>query len=259
LLIGIKDKAFFRSEALKRSEAKAKKVWAIFEEISRVPRESRHEEKACEWVIEWAKKHKLAHRSDATGNIIIEVPATERYEEKEAVVLQGHVDMVCEKVPESGHDFAKDGIKLIEEDGWVRADGTTLGADNGIGVAMSLAAAVEEGISHPKLEILCTVDEETGLTGANGLEEGFITGRRLLNLDSEDDSFTVGCAGGEQTEIDLAVEWEEGCGACGCYELKVSGLRGGHSGVDIHEQRANSLKLLGRCLAVLDEAVGIQG
>jgi dipeptidase D len=242
---------------LKRTEAKAKKVWEIFEEISKVPRESRHEEKACEWVIEFAKKHKLAHRSDATGNIIIEVPATAGYEEKEMVVLQSHLDMVCEKGPESEHDFANDAIKLIEEDGWVRADGTTLGADNGIGVAMSLAAAVEEGVVHPKLEILCTVDEETGLTGANGLEAGFVKGRRLLNMDSEDDSFTVGCAGGEQTQIDLAAEWEK-CGACGCYELKVSNLRGGHSGIDIDKQRANALKLLGRCLAALDEVVGVK-
>ena len=223
-----------------------------------MPRESKHEEKVGQWLIDWATKHNFAHRSDAVGNIIIEVDATEGYEDRETVVLQGHVDMVCEKVPESGHDFAKDGIKLIEEDGWVRADGTTLGADNGVGVAMGMAAAVEEGVSHPKLEILCTVDEETGLTGANGLEAGFITGKRLLNLDSEDDSFTVGCAGGEQTEIDLAVKWDEGCGACGCYELKVSGLRGGHSGCDIHEQRANSLKLLGRCLATVDEAAGVK-
>jgi len=243
---------------LKRTEAKAKKVWELFEELSKVPRASKHEEKACEWVMEWAKKHGLAYRQDGAGNIVIEVEATAGYEEKETVILQGHVDMVCEKRPESGHDFAKDGIKLIEEDGWVRADGTTLGADNGIGVAMSLAAAVEEGVEHPKLEILCTVDEETGLTGANGLEAGFIKGRRLLNMDSEDDSFTVGCAGGEQTQIDLAVEWEEVCGECGCYELKVSGLRGGHSGIDIDKQRANALKLLGRCLGAVDEAVGVK-
>ena len=242
---------------MERSEAKAKKVWEIFEGLSGVPRGSRHEEKACEWVMEWAGKHGLSYRQDGAGNVLIEVKATAGYEEKEAVVLQNHVDMVCEKRPDSGHDFAKDGIKLIEEDGWVHADGTTLGADNGIGVAMALAAAVEEGVEHPKLEILCTVDEETGLTGANGLEEGFITGSRLLNMDSEEDSFTVGCAGGEQTQIELAAEWEKG-GGCGCYELKVSGLRGGHSGVDIHEQRANSLKLLGRCLGAVDEAVGVK-
>ena len=240
---------------MKRSEAKAKKVWEIFEGLSGVPRGSRHEEKACEWVMEWAGKHGLSYRQDGAGNVLIEVEATAGYEEKEAVVLQGHVDMVCEKRPDSGHDFAKDGIKLIEEDGWVHADGTTLGADNGIGVAMALAAAVEEGVEHPKLEILCTVDEETGLTGANGLEEGFITGSRLLNMDSEEDSFTVGCAGGEQTQIELAAEWEKR-GGCGCYELKVSGFCGGHSGVDIHRQRANALKLLGRCLGALDEAVG---
>jgi dipeptidase D len=243
---------------LKLSEAKAQKVWEIFAEMCKVPRQSRHEEKICEWAREFAKANGFESREDGTGNIVIEVPATKGYEGRETVVVQGHLDMVCEKDADSGHDFAKDGIKLIEKDGWVYADGTTLGADNGVGIAMGLAAAVEGDVEHPKMELLLTVDEETGLTGANGLEAGFFSGKTLLNLDSEDDSFTVGCAGGEQTEILLPIELADGKCECDCYMLSVGNLRGGHSGVDIHEQRANALKLLGRCLAVLVEAFEIK-
>ena len=169
-----------------------------------------------------------------------------------AVVLQSHVDMVCEKTPESKHDFTKDPIELVERDGWITANGTTLGADNGVGVALSLAL-LDEKISHPKLELLFTVDEETGLTGANGLKPGFITGKYLINLDGEDKSFIVGCAGGEQTEIRLPLEFSPVPDSLACFDLKISGLHGGHSGIDIDKQYANAIQLLARTLKGLQD------
>ena len=169
-----------------------------------------------------------------------------------AVVLQSHVDMVCEKTPESKHDFTKDPIELVERDGWITADGTTLGADNGVGVALALAM-LDEKISHPKLELLFTVDEETGLTGANGLKPGFITGKYLINLDGEDKSFIVGCAGGEQTEIRLPLGFSPVPDSFACFDLKISGLHGGHSGIDIDKQYANAIQLLAKTLEGLQD------
>ena len=242
---------------MERSKANAKGVWEIFEAISSLPHGSGNEAGVRQWVADFAEKHGLKSRTDATGNIIVDVPASTGREGAETVVLQGHLDMVCQKDSGSEHDFETDGIKLVEKDGWVYGDGTTLGADNGVGVAMALAAAVDESVSHPKMELLFTVDEETGLTGATGLKPGFFTGKTLLNLDSEDDSFTVGCAGGEQTEIHFPIVWDEPSGFS-CYELAVANLRGGHSGVDVHKQRANALKLLGRCLAGVDEVCKVR-
>ncbi len=236
---------------MKRTESKATAVWKIFEGIARIPRPSGSERAIGEWIAGFARQKGLAARFDEAGNLVVEVPASKGREDRAGVILQGHLDMVCQKTPESTHDFAKDPIRLVERDGWIYGDGTTLGADNGIGAAMAIAAATESGVDHPKLELLFTVDEETGLTGATALRPGFVRSKRLLNLDSEDDSFTVGCAGGEQTQIDLAVKSGRADGRRP-YRLTVSGLRGGHSGVNIHEQRANALKLLGRCLACLE-------
>ena len=238
---------------MKRAESKATAVWRIFEGIAQVPRPSGGERAVGEWIAGLARERGLAARFDAAGNLLVEAPASAGRQDRPGVILQGHLDMVCQKRPESGHDFAKDPIRLVEREGWIYGDGTTLGADNGVGVAMALAAATEPGVAHPRLELLFTVDEETGLTGATALRPDFLRGRRLLNLDSEDDSFTVGCAGGEQTQIDLPVK-SGPVGERKAYRLAVGGLRGGHSGVNIHEQRANALKLLGRCLAGLADA-----
>lgn len=237
---------------MKRTESKATAVWKIFEGIARIPRPSGGERAVGEWIAGFVRQKNLAAKFDEAGNLAVEVPASAGREDRAGVILQGHLDMVCQKTPESTHDFAKDPIRLVERDGWIYGDGTTLGADNGIGVAMAIAAATEPGVQHPKLELLFTVDEETGLTGATALRPGFVRSKRLLNLDSEDDSFTVGCAGGEQTQIDLAVKAGRADGRR-AYRLRVAGLRGGHSGVNIHEQRANALKLLGRCLASLEQ------
>ena len=231
-------------------DARAKRVWEIFRQVNRIPRGSKNEGQIIEWLKNFAKTRNLACRGDTVGNILIELPPTKGYEKSPIITLQSHVDMVCEKTPESKHDFTKDPIELVERDGWVTANGTTLGADNGIGVALALAL-IDEKLPHPKLELLFTVDEETGLTGANGLQSGFITGKYLINLDGEDESIIVGCAGGESTEITLSLDWTDAPAGSDCFTLKVSGLYGGHSGVDIDKQRANAIKLLARTLREL--------
>ena len=233
-------------------DAQAQNVWSIFRQISQVPRTSKHEQQICLWLEEFAKNNNLAHRTDSAGNIVIELPATAGFEDSAAIVIQGHVDMVGVKDAESTHDFLKDPIKIIEkDDGWLYADGTTLGADNGLGISLGLALALEKEPAHPKIELLFTVDEETGLTGANALQEGFITGRRLLNVDSEEDSFTAGCAGGKTTYTTVELQFDAVPAEFSPYILAVSGLKGGHSGISIHEQRANAIKLLTRTINAL--------
>jgi len=177
------------------------------------------------------------------------VPASAGYEESSPVVIQGHMDMVCEKTPDSDHDFTKDPIKLVYDGEWLTADKTTLGADNGIAVAMAMAAALDKDIVHPPLELLFTVDEETGLTGANSLEPGFIEGKLLINVDSEDEGvFTVGCAGGINTNLTLPVELENVPSGFSSFKLKAGGMKGGHSGIDIALGKANAIKVLARTI-----------
>jgi len=230
---------------------KTKEVIKWFEEISKIPRCSKKEEKICNWLVDWAKEHNFEVETDEVMNVLIRVPATKGYENSPIVVFQGHVDMVCEKTPESNHDFTKDPIKLMYEDGWLTADGTSLGADNGIAVAMALAMALDKDLPHAPLELLFTVDEETGLTGANALQPGFIKGKLLINLDSEDEGvFTVGCAGGKDTELTVPMEFES-VSSGNVYMLKASGMKGGHSGIDINIGKANALRILGRAMDAL--------
>lgn len=233
---------------------KIEKVMDIFRQITAIPRCSKKEEKICSWIIQWADEKGFDFKKDSAGNLLISIPASTGYENGPVIVIQGHMDMVCEKTPNSGHDFARDPIKLIFENEWVRANDTTLGADNGIGIALALDVASDISLKHPPLELLFTVDEETGLTGASRLEKNWLTGKILLNIDSEDDgTFTVGCAGGEDTRIRLPVGFEPSPQQLQLFLLKVYGLRGGHSGVDIHEQRANAIKILARSLLLLME------
>jgi len=231
----------------------------IFEQIAAIPRCSKHEEKISQWLQSWARDNGLPVRADEAGNVVIEVEASEGYENSPVVVIQGHMDMVCEKTPDSAHDFSKDPIRPIADGEWLRADKTTLGADNGIAIAMGLVMATDKAVSHPSLELLFTVDEEQGLTGAAKLVPDFIKGRILLNIDSEDEGvLTVGCSGGKETRISLPLSFTGLPEDYQIYRLTVSGLRGGHSGVDIHKHRASANRILARLLGLLKESDDIR-
>ena len=224
-------------------------LWNYFYGISQVPRPSKKEEKVREHVRNFAKENNFDFVEDSVGNIVIKVPATKGYEDKPVIVLQGHVDMVCEKNKGTEHDFENDPIKLIKDGDWITADGTTLGADNAIGVAAGMAAATDPDCVHGPLELLCTIDEETGMTGVGALQSGFISGKTLLNMDSEEDgAFYVGCCGGQDTLGIYEIQTTDIKEGFEPYELMITGLKGGHSGLDIHQQRANAIKLLARLL-----------
>ena len=228
---------------------KPKLVWKHFDEIRKTPRCSKHEEKIRKYIVEFAKNHNLKSKVDKTGNVIISKPASPGMEKITTVILQGHMDMVCEKNSDITFDFSKEPIKLKLKGDILTADGTTLGADNGIGLAISLAILEDKTLKHGPIEALFTVDEETGLTGAFAMEKDMLTGKILLNLDSEDFGvITVGCAGGGESKIVLPVKTQPVDKNQVPLMIKVSGLRGGHSGVDIHEQRGNAVKLLTRIL-----------
>jgi len=238
---------------------KVKEILDVFEEINKVPRQSKNEEKISRWLVDWGKKNGFNVKTDEAMNVLIEVPATEGHEDKPALVLQGHMDMVCEKVPSSEHDFSKDPIKHVMVGDWMKADGTTLGADNGIAIAISLVAAKDKSIVHPPLELLFTVDEETGLTGANALQKGWVKGKILLNLDSEDEGiFTVGCAGGRDTTITYDPLWKPFSDDREVMTLKVAGLSGGHSGVDIALPKANANIILARVLETISKITPVK-
>jgi dipeptidase D len=221
-----------------------KLLWKHFDEIRKTPRCSKHEEKIREYVENFAKQHDLKYKTDKIGNIVILKPATSGMEKKPVVILQGHMDMVCEKNSDVDFDFANDPIKLKRDGDILSADGTTLGADNGIGLAATLAILEDTTLKHGPLEGLFTVDEETGLTGAFAMKSDMLTGKILLNLDSEDwGVLTVGCAGGGDSQVELPFKTQSINGNLQSMLVKVSGLRGGHSGVDAHEQRGNAVKL----------------
>ena len=224
-------------------------IWRYFFELNQVPRESKHEAKAADYVISVAKKLNLSYKQDKTGNVVISKPGSPGHENAPGVILQGHLDMVCEKNKGTTHDFSKDPIKMIKDGDYITADGTTLGADNGIGVAAALAALESEDLVHPPLEALFTIDEETGLTGANALEEGFVKGKILINCDSEEDgALYVGCAGGKDTEIFFDIDWEDVPQDAKAVVVKIGDLKGGHSGLDIQIGRANAIKQLNRVI-----------
>jgi len=223
-----------------------RRILDAFQQISQVPRASKKEEKIVAWLSDWAAEHGLESRTDEALNLVIEVPATPGFEDSQRLVLQGHLDMVCEKTKNSDHNFDTDPIELIfTDDGWLTANQTTLGADNGIAIAMAMVAATDTHIGHPALELLFTTDEETGLTGAASLKPGFIKGKQLLNIDSEDEGvFTVGCAGGEDARLLLPFSADQALPDHSVLRLVAGGMSGGHSGIDIIEQRANAIKLL---------------
>ena len=234
-------------------------LWEYFEEICRIPRPSQKEEKIGAWLMEFARQHQLEARQDKVGNVLICKEATPGKEDVPVVVLQSHMDMVCEKNAEVKHDFERDAIQPYVDGEWVKARGTTLGADDGIGMAAALAILTSEDIQHGPVECLFTVNEEMGLTGASGLEPGFFTGKILLNLDSEDEGeMFIGCAGGIDTVVRLPYEETAVQPHQFAVRVQVKGLQGGHSGDDIHKGRGNAIKILNRFLWDLKERYGIR-
>jgi len=225
------------------------KVWYYFSEILKIPRPSKKEEKIAAYIKDFGKQHNLETLEDEVGNILIRKPATKGRENMIPVILQSHIDMVCEKNEDTVHDFDHDPILAYIDDGWVKARGTTLGADDGIGIATQLAILASEDIEHGPMECLFTVDEETGLTGAFGLKAGFLKGNILLNLDSEDEGqLFIGCAGGKDTVAEMQTGWTTSPENHQAFRIKVSGLLGGHSGDDINKGRGNANKILNRVL-----------
>ena len=226
-----------------------KNVWEEFKGILNVPRPSKKETKMVAYLEKWAKDHKVKYVKEECGNIIMSVPATKGMEDRATIILQAHMDMVCEKNSDKKHDFEKDPIEAVIKGEWVHANGTTLGADDGIGVAAALAAMTDNNVKHGPLECIFTVDEETGLTGAEKLDPKDFTGRILLNLDSEDEGeIFIGCAGGMDTIIKVWYELDPAPEEATAYRITVSGLKGGHSGDDINKNLANANKLLTRIL-----------
>ena len=243
----------------KITELNPTEVWAYFDEILAIPRISKKEDQIIAYLIGFAKKYELEYKQDQVGNLLISKSATSGMENRKGIILQSHADMVGEKHAEVKHDFDVDPIDAYMEDGWVKARGTTLGADDGIGLAASLAILASDNIEHGPLECLFTIDEESGMTGALGLQPGFLQGTVLLNLDSEDEGeIFIGCAGGVDTvacykykKRRIKRNWIALC-------VKVGGLQGGHSGDEIHRGFGNSLKILNRFLWNADQRFKIR-
>jgi dipeptidase D len=233
-------------------------VLDYFEQINAIPRCSKDEARITRWLTEWAEARNLDHSADTVGNLVVRVPATPGMEQRPTVIVQGHMDMVCEKTPDSPHNFATDPIRSSIAGDWLSADRTTLGADNGIALAYALALVDDSAIRRPPLELLFTVDEETGLTGVKDMDPALISGKLLINLDSEDEGvFTIGCAGGANVAVSMtlatAVQKDETL-----YRVVVGGLRGGHSGIDIDKQRGNANQILARALLHLGEEMPLR-
>lgn len=224
-------------------------VWNHFEEICKYPRPSKKEEKIAAYVVSVGKRLGLQTEKDKFGNILIRKPATPGYENRKTVVMQGHIDMVCEKNRDVEHDFDNDPIYPYIDGDWVKAKGTTLGADNGIGVATALAVLEAKDIEHGPIECLFTLDEETGLTGASSLKKGWLKADILINMDSEElGTLFIGCSGGKNTAAKFKAKLEKTPRNYSTFELKVAGLKGGHSGLEIHVGRGNAVKILNRLI-----------
>jgi dipeptidase D len=235
------------------SQLKPASLWQLFEKICSIPHPSKHEQKISLWIQSWANDLGLAIKEDAVGNLFIKKPATPGMEDRQGIILQAHMDMVLQKNNDTVHDFQTDPIRpyiISESDGdWVTADGTTLGADNGVGLASALAILASNDIPHGPIEVLVTIDEEAGMTGAFGLESGWLDGDILINTDSEQEGeIYMGCAGGIDVSATFTLVFEEVPTNFQAFNLSLSGLKGGHSGVDIHTGRANANKLLVRFL-----------
>ncbi len=238
-------------------ELKPQVVWNNFYGLTRCPRPSKHEEIVRQHLLDWAKEHKVEAFADETGNVIMRIPATPGYENRKGVVLQGHMDMVPQKTADTVHDFLKDPINTVIDGEWVTAVGTTLGADNGMGVAMAMSVAEDKSVKHGPIEVLVTYDEETGMTGAEALKPGLLKGDILLNLDSEDENeLCIGCAGGLDAEADFKYKSLPVPAGYVGYKIEIKGLSGGHSGMDISLYRGNANKIMVRTLIPMLERYG---
>ena len=238
----------------KLENLKPERVFYYFEEISKIPRNSYEEKEISDFLMNFGKEHGLECYRDDVFNVILRKKASPGYENSPKVVLQGHTDMVCEKAEDSTHDFKKDPINLIVDGKYLKADKTTLGADNGLGVAAIMAILESKTIEHPALEALFTIDEETGMTGAKGLKGGLLSGAYLLNLDTEeDDEIDIGCAGGVDVSAFREYDTIPTPTEAVAYTLSVKGLHGGHSGMDIHKGYANANKLMNRLLFICSQ------
>ncbi len=225
------------------------KILDFFEQLNSIPRCSGHEAQVRQWLQQWADGLEFESQADAAGNLVVRIPASEGHHGDPILILQGHMDMVCEKTPDSKHDFSKDPIRSHMDQDWLTADDTTLGADNGIAIAYMMALAEDTDVVRPPLELLFTVDEESGLNGAKLLQPDFVQGNVMINLDSEDEGiFTIGCAGGVDTTLTRPMAFEPIPNDCQAHGLLVGGLKGGHSGIDVGKHRANANKVLARAL-----------
>ena len=244
---------------MNKSDLKPARVFEQFAKINEIPRPSKREEKMIEYLTNWGKSHNLETVVDETGNVIIRKGATPGMENRKTVILQSHMDMVCEKLVDIEFDFDKDAIQTYVDGEWLKAKGTTLGADDGIGCAIELAILDSDDIEHGPLECVFTRDEETGLTGAEGMKAGFMTGDMLINLDSEDEGqIFVSCAGGRNTTATFRFEKEDAPEGLFFLRISLKGLIGGHSGDDINKKRANALKVLARFLYQTQERYGLR-
>ena len=240
-------------------ELEPKTLWNHFADLAEVPRPSKKEERVIEFIKSFGEKLGLATTVDEIGNVILKKPASPGMEDRLPIVMQSHLDMVCQKNAETDFDFDSQGIKMILDDDWVRADGTTLGADNGIGVASIMTILSSDDIDHPPIEALFTIDEETGMTGAQGLKGGLLSGKIMLNLDTEeDDELTIGCAGGADVTANRSYAPEPAPAGMQGFRVTVRGLKGGHSGVDIHLGRGNANKLMNRILWGASKQFGLR-
>lgn len=230
------------------TELQPTSLWTFFSKICSIPHPSHHEQALAEWIMEWAKQKGIAAKQDETGNIFLSKPATAGMEDRQGTILQAHLDMVPQANSDNPHNFATDPIGAFVDGEWVTANGTTLGADNGIGLSSILAVFDADDIAHGPLEALLTMTEETGMDGAFGLESGWLNGSILLNTDSEQEGEVyMGCAGGGDTQATFKADWVKAPEG-EAYQLVIRGLKGGHSGVDIHLGRGNAIKLLSRLL-----------
>lgn len=244
---------------MEKMDLKPQCVFEQFAKINEIPRPSKHEEKMIEFLKQFGTDLGLETHVDETGNVIIRKPASKGYENKKVLILQSHMDMVCDKLVDVDIDFTKDPIETFVEGEWLRAKGTTLGADDGIGCAIQMAVLADNTLEHGPIECVFTRDEETGLTGAHGMKAGFMTGDLLINLDSEDEGqFFISCAGGMTTNAKFTFEKEDAPADYFFMKLSLKGLHGGHSGDDINKKFANGIKLLSRFIYLIDEKYDVR-